>query len=744
MKKIFNSKLYKDGIRQLKMQGIILALLTLVMTAVPIIIQLISIAEYASETEGILHYATHLGMHMSLLFFMFIGGYILPYCTFRYLNKRNASDVYDSLPNTRTCTFLSLACSVFTWIAVLVFVNILLQFLMSFIFNGGHMAVWGTFKYFLFYFMGTSVVASGTMLGMSLTGTAFTNFVATGLVICLPRAVITLFEGVAVLVGEIITLSGMPNIFSPANNFVMAVPFSLFFNYSFDYIVCRWQGFVYTFLLFAVIFALANISFVKRKSETAGKPTQVKITQIFFRCSLSFPFLAMFFALIIGKLYDGAYCFVLMVIAIFVYFLYEAVTSKSIKNVVKSIPSFLIVIAITALITYLGSVCGNQIRKEVPLAEDVENVEIKTSAGSFSIMRDESYDYYGRKVSKIEYDDEDTIKCTLDILSENADKETYNSMSYNTTRDFIIKLKNGRTVVREVKITDEMIEKLDKCRRANAEYKRIYSTLPTASEVFNIVVNYKNLSFEFDDIEKFMSVFAEDAAKNGIKTCNYTSGIMVNVSGTENNRSFYVSYDVTKKNPELVKYIKSELTGKKASDAVKSAKTDYDNGELSAVTISLSEYDYSETDESGEQIIMDRLYFDSDTSKDNYEKLFSVMENSLDNTDMRDNAVTFCYYNKNGDEKSDNNMIFVSDEDLETLINISSGTNADSFYNDDATTETVDAPEFNEMVDDYSQINETESSQTVVSDDQRSVTDEETESDVTDEPFEDLENTENR
>lgn len=675
MSNSFNPKLYRDGLKQLKMQGIVLLILSMMTTAIPTIIQLIEIRQY--QFDEVMHYATHTGMHLSLMTFMFVGSYILTYCAFRYLNKRSASDIYDSLPNTRACTFISLAGAVLTWIGVIVFANMVLQFSLSYLFSGGHMSVVGTLKYFVFYLLSSAVVAASTMLGMSLTGTAFTNFVASGLTLCLPRAVITLFEVMAVLAGQIVTLKSMPGILSPANNFVMAMPFSLLFNYDFDYVLDRWQGYVYTFLLFILVFILALYCFVKRKSETAGKPSMGKITQVFFRCSLSFPFLAMFFGIAVSSIYgeyyaDLSYCVILMTIAIVVFFLYEILTSKSLKSMFKSIPSFLVIVAVSALITYLGVLCGNQLRKQVPSADKVEYVQIKSSAGSFSVNRDETYDYYSEMASEIDYSDEDTINCVLEILSQNTDRHTYNNLSYRDSRDFIIKLKDGSTMVREVKITEFMNKKLKKCKENNEEYKKIYSKLPDASSVSSINVKYKSLNYEIEDIKEFMSVFAEDAAENGVETCIYSSGLTVALSGNKSGKPYYIIYDVAKRNPKIVSYIKDYLMGDAAAETVSAAKKQYEDGNLLAVSIRLSEYDYTETSDLNETSVIEALYFDSTTSKENYDKMFEIIENSLTNTNQNDNAVMFDYTDGTISDEVKGNLIFISDEDLEALVSISS------------------------------------------------------------------------
>ena len=227
-------------------------------------------------------------------------------------------------------------------------------------------------------------------------------------------------------------------------------------------------------------------------------------------------------------------------------------------------------------------------------------------------------------------------------------------------------------MVREVKITEFMNKKLKKCEENNEEYKKIYSKLPDASSVSSINVNYKSLNYEIEDIKEFMSVFAEDAAENGVETCIYSSGLTVALSGNESGKPYYIIYDVAKRNPKIVSYIKDYLMGDAAAETVSAAKKQYEDGNLLAVSIRLSEYDYTETSDLNEMSVIEALYFDSTTSKENYDKMFEIIENSLTNTNQNDNAVMFDYTDGTMSDEVKDNMIFISDEDLEELVSISS------------------------------------------------------------------------
>ena len=680
MKKVFNSKLYKDGIRQLLLPGVILAIVTALATVIPIVMQLIEIRSYQWSGIGPF-YPTHVGMHMSLMCFMFIGGYILPYNLFKFVNKRNASDFYDSLPNTRLCTYLSFGLSAFTWIVAIVFENVLCQYLMSFFYNGGRMELFGTIKYFLFYAIASLIVAASTMMGISLTGTPFTNFVASGLVLLLPRAIITVFEVMAVVGGQIISLSSLPRIISPANNFVVAVPFSMFFNYKFKYVIGSWKGYAYSLVLLLIVFALGAVSYVFRKSETAGKPSSGRFMQAVFRCSITFPFLALFFAVIIAEKYntysvDAIYWVILVAIAICVYFIYEAVTTKSFKCVLKSIPTLILVFVLTAGVCYCGAFTGGVLRKQVPTAEEVEYVQVKNSAGSFSMTReDEGQNFYDREASKIEYKDEDTINVVLSILSSNAEKNTYDSMSYITSRDLIIKLKNGTTITREVKITKGMLTDLETAQKRNEDYKAIYNKIPDASTVSDVYVYFDNMGYAIDDVDAFMKVFSADAEKNGVKATDYITGdYFISITGGQGNNSYGIYFDLSKKNPDTVAYIKSLLTEEYAKLELEGIKAAYEDNELDNLYISLDQ-DMVVDIGTSETAYISELRFDianGGYTDEEINEILSILESAIESNTESYNIVSplFSVKDNNSDYQSRDSVVYLSDQQLDKLISM--------------------------------------------------------------------------
>ena len=124
-KKIFNPKLYLEGLDQLKLMGFILTLFTMLVTAIPPVAQIIDNLQYKSYTIGYSREVidTVFAIAPAVMVFMYLGSYIFSSFIFSFGNKRKASDFYDSLQNTRLCTYVSFGLAALTWIAFIILVN---------------------------------------------------------------------------------------------------------------------------------------------------------------------------------------------------------------------------------------------------------------------------------------------------------------------------------------------------------------------------------------------------------------------------------------------------------------------------------------------------------------------------------------------------------------------------------------------------------------------------------------------
>lgn len=133
-KKLFDLKLYQEGLRQLKTAGIISLIISLLCTVI------LPTGEYLSSKAS---YNEHLKNHLIgqytkytlsvsdahiyyALFFLVLTPLMI-FLLFRFLLKRDHSDFYHALPHSRKCIYFSFSAAAFTWIGIEVFGNTILS-----------------------------------------------------------------------------------------------------------------------------------------------------------------------------------------------------------------------------------------------------------------------------------------------------------------------------------------------------------------------------------------------------------------------------------------------------------------------------------------------------------------------------------------------------------------------------------------------------------------------------------------
>ena len=149
------------------------------------------------EVEKYMVSGTGYNMILILSFCMFAP--FLALTLFSFLNKRNRSDFYHSLPHRRETIFISYSLSILTWIIGAIVLSSAVTSLMYWI-GSQYIAVnYTSVLVYLFNLICASIlVYAATLLAMTITGTSFSNVVTALLIIFLPRLIMTVFANTIV------------------------------------------------------------------------------------------------------------------------------------------------------------------------------------------------------------------------------------------------------------------------------------------------------------------------------------------------------------------------------------------------------------------------------------------------------------------------------------------------------------------------------------------------------------------
>lgn len=594
-KKIFNPRLYLEGLDQMKLMGFIITIFTMLVTAIPPVATILDNLQRAKYTIGYSVEAidTVFIIAPAVLVFMYLGSYIFSSFIFSFGNKRKASDFYDSLQNTRVCTYVSFGLAALTWITAIILINNIEGLLLYNIAGDIVFTAWDFIRSIIFELLVAYGVAGATFVAMALTGTAFSNFMVMAIVLLLPRFCITFFQVIILEEARTIAPSSLMGLWDPAHNLITGI-FTSVIGYNVDYLLSNTWGYIYTLVLDCVYFALAGLFFHIRKTETAEKSAPNRFMQHVIRCGLSLPF-GLFFGWGIYYVFTEGYWdeviipLLLFALVAFIYFVYEAITTKSFKRLGKSVPLFCGLIVVCVVTIFSAVITAHTMDRRIPDADKVTAVTV-----SCNDYNDEnSGDYINVAESKIKYTDKEFIGKIVRDLEYSFDyydstssvsvetvvtrpidgpsveyntnpNSSYNPLDFSNWGNYVkFYYKSGRTEVRRVDFTYDTMECFDELRANTPEYVNAIYQLPDRN-----VVNCYIDSLDSADSREVYSVYKEEVQElpyDVLRTLiDSYRGIEINVTVNEGGSYSYSHFTITRETPKaLAKYM--ELSGSAAN-----------------------------------------------------------------------------------------------------------------------------------------------------------------------------------
>lgn len=413
---------------------------------------------------------------------------------FHHLNKRNAGDFYHALPCKRQALFLSQLAAVALWIAGILAVHTLLSVALMLCMSAWYAINLTAIAVMAFNCLSASLlVVSGIALAMSLTGTLFTNIVASALILFGPRIAITFVTLFLRL--PTITTDHLLWVLDGPYNLVGNVPISLF-NGTQPSVVDFLPGGWYTLFLAVLHAGLALWAFCRRQSECAGRSAGSRLFQTVFRLSVTMLLClipcGLILTCVMEKHCDSSYVLGIVatyIIALIGYFLYELITTRKLRNLVRSLPA-LGVLAVLNLVLIFGAIgLRSMILHRDFSPEQVASVSIKSEDDYDSYYGDSNY--FEKREDTVAYTDETVITLLTDRFTENnrllrQSEKKYFAMN-ETCRRYLVqfRLKNGGVAHRYVWLTQKQQQTLLEQLAQNEQLRQVYRELPMLDGVGN-------------------------------------------------------------------------------------------------------------------------------------------------------------------------------------------------------------------------------------------------------------------
>lgn len=498
---MFNRSLYKDMFAQLRTAGFIFTVISIVASIITPSMEFFQKQSYYRIDYPFI--PTILTITPVLFFMTFLAGLMLVLIAFSFLNKRNASDYYHSLPDTRIAIFTSFSLAVLTWIVILVVSTVLITsmvyFALGFAFNVSYIG------YLIFAFItATSLVSAVTALAMSITGTLLSNLMLAGLIGFLPRVV-----GMVISLGilEITPVATYKTFGLLDASYNLPVAFigsmARLCEKRIDELLFFKEGILYTACLALVYFVIAGFFFRIRKSETADKNAPNKILQHTYRCAFALPFLFPTIMLFYVRDLMLPTAIVFLVISLLAYFIYEVITTKTAKNLIKIAPMYVVVLAVAGVMVGSVHFVSQSILSNTLTPQTIQSIQFIAptySGGEKS--------YLQAQTQKIEFEEEEIKETVCKLINQTP--TLIEQRAYVGERTVKITLKNKATLQRKFVVNSQDIDKLDTLTINNPEYMQQIRKVPTDKELRSIIL--PSHLFTQEEKQELFSIYKQEIA----------------------------------------------------------------------------------------------------------------------------------------------------------------------------------------------------------------------------------------
>jgi ABC-2 type transport system permease protein len=678
-KKFFDKSLMVEGLSQLKLPGFIFLIISVLGSALPAIFGWINyhsacvregFGSLAAQEAKIVYIS---GVTPILLPIIYLAPFVFCLTLFSFLNKRKGSDFYHSLSATRVNIFLSFTVSTFIWIAIIVLSSVLTA---SFIYAISGMTFNPVFiPYLIFTFFAAAILVTACMLfAMSITGTTLTNIIMFGMILFLPRFITTLSVQNMVNSYPIISpdAGGIINV---QNNIPVSFIFRNFLGYQFSNIqlYTSISAIIYTLILAIIYIAIACLLFNHRKSELAGSGAPSRVLQHIFRCIVTLPLALLIPLLITNSNYNNSSSFwrsnmptiiTIAIISIFIYFLYELLTTKSAKNMIRSAPVLIVVVAICAVFGLSLNYAKNSVLNFSPSSSEIESISVVQYDYNYSSR---NINYSGLLQKDVQFNDDTTKNSVSKILSDNVSRLKSGTSLYNSGRatnyKVGIKLKNGKYAERILYADDNQSSDIQNSMKASSKYLNAITQLPPEENNVNVSYLSDQVSIKklWDTFKSEYTTLSENDKEsiysytyryyNGSDNYKEISIASFTVNGNIGIDNYTQEYPITLKMPKTAAMY-AEMLNAKNKSAVKALMTAYNGKGNSYSSVGITLYNDTELSEKPVPDIELANFnmYDSNNSHDNITRCFNILLSQFDDQVDLTKPYVAVYFNVN--EKS--------------------------------------------------------------------------------------------
>lgn len=552
-KKIFSYSVWKEGVRQTRTIGLIGLILICLLT---IIYGIFDEVVDSYSLPNVLKYIYAAEEPLLLQCYLFSPLMVLS--LFRFLNQREALDVYYSLPQSRNCLHSSYFASVVFWNLLTTLSVIGIKLIFSWIFPYSFYFT-DLFPLGLNLFAAQVGVAACVLLAMSITGTVLSNVMVSLVVMFLPRLGISAIADMISNRCVIMDVTEQYPFISHSMNLIAGIPinylrridsypFSGELGSGISQCYTNPVGGIYTLGLALVVFAFALWLLNKRNSDLCGKDAPSPLLHRVYRIALAgmlgiIPTVVFSYAIqysTADKAGALVLAFVLLAVTAIVYFLFEGATDKKGKNLLRAIPDFLLAMVIDGAVLLLVLGVSHGVLSNVPSVEQLDGIylmeygEEDHSERTYFIAQSEKVLLSSAEAKTIGIN---ALKESVGMVKEGSYRRGVNGegtdlmhpdhflYQYNNKRMYPVSLvfqEGNRQYKRHLVMSWNDIWRLDEILENSKEYQERVHTVPIGENTkclyFNSEYDYKEFDFSEEQVGCLYQAMTEDIQGMPFKT----------------------------------------------------------------------------------------------------------------------------------------------------------------------------------------------------------------------------------
>lgn len=483
---LFSVRLYLDGIRQLRITGILFTILLSFVAAIRPILAYLETFDTQVINQQTIDFSD---MNLLLpMLFCFVAP-IMTLQLFSFLNKRESSDFYHAIPETRLCLFFSFFAAVMTWVIAVTLISSVVATLSYVVFPDLYLINYsGILPTCFTYLAGALLVAASVAIAMSLTGTFVTNVLVSLMLIFLPRLLLQMvMTGISTAFPLV---QGLP--FAPLLSYEYNVPVGFVFRFFGSYSVVpvtSWQSGTYTLLLGILYTLLAAFFFNRRNSEAASRSAASKGLQVLYRFLIGFAISSAVTYGIFCNVMDNVAFFaedvgsfvIIYVVALLAALTYEVLCTRQFRGLLKK-ALFTAALLVVTNLAFFGSMywITHTMKQYSPDAFEVDSVRIISDRNLYDNEKAEYFLSHSSEVELTNITIRGIVCDQLDFTLETLDADQYyrvqGQKGYQTIS---VALKDGPfTHYRRILVNEETVDLLSKQLQKVEAYRNAYTQLP--------------------------------------------------------------------------------------------------------------------------------------------------------------------------------------------------------------------------------------------------------------------------